>query len=122
MIATTTGGLAAWGAVYAAYPGLKIVHRPGRIHSNVDPLSRLPRIPPHNSPVVDSYESIVPDVLSEARAQSAEDKTSSSPAKRAAFTIWWWEDLIEKSALATHSSKLALDLKNSRDLKAAANP
>lgn len=47
----TNRRLAAWGAVYAAYPGLKIIHRPGRIHSNVDPLSRLPRIPPHNSPV-----------------------------------------------------------------------
>jgi hypothetical protein len=34
--------LVAWGAVYAAYPGLRIVHRAGRIHSNVDLLSRLP--------------------------------------------------------------------------------
>jgi hypothetical protein len=34
--------LAAWGAVFAAYPGLKIIHRPGQVHSNVDPLSRLP--------------------------------------------------------------------------------
>jgi hypothetical protein len=32
--------LAAWGAVFSAYaPGLEIIHRPGRIHSNVDPLS-----------------------------------------------------------------------------------
>jgi RNase H-like domain found in reverse transcriptase len=31
--------LAAWGTVFAAYPELVIVHRPGRIHSNVDPLS-----------------------------------------------------------------------------------
>ena len=38
--------LAAWGLVFAAYPQLIIVHRPGRTHSNVDPLSRLPRIPP----------------------------------------------------------------------------
>lgn len=39
--------LAAWGAVYSAYaPGLKIVHRAGRVHLNVDPLSRLPRAPP----------------------------------------------------------------------------
>ena len=36
--------LAAWGLVFAAYPQLIIVHWPGRTHSNVDPLSRLPRI------------------------------------------------------------------------------
>src|ERR1700738_1286118 len=31
--------LAAWGAVFSAYtPKLEIIHRPGRIHSNVDPL------------------------------------------------------------------------------------
>ena len=39
--------LAAWGAVFSAYaPKLEIVHRVGRVHSNVDPLSRLPRAPP----------------------------------------------------------------------------
>ena len=39
--------LAAWGAVFSAYaPKLEIVHRAGRVHSNVDPLSRLPRAPP----------------------------------------------------------------------------
>ena len=32
--------LAAWGAVFSAYaPNLEIIHRAGRIHSNVDPLS-----------------------------------------------------------------------------------
>jgi len=32
--------LAAWGAVFSAYaPKLEIVHRAGRVHSNVDPLS-----------------------------------------------------------------------------------
>ena len=39
--------LAAWGAVFSAYtPGLEIIHRPGRKHSNVDPLSRLPQVVP----------------------------------------------------------------------------
>ncbi len=42
--------LAAWGLVFAAFPHLVIVHRPGRTHSNVDPLSRLPRIPQYISP------------------------------------------------------------------------
>jgi hypothetical protein len=45
--------LAAWGLVFAAYPQLVIVHRPGRAHSNVDPLSRLPRIPTFISPARD---------------------------------------------------------------------
>ena len=32
--------LVAWGAVFSAYsPKLEIIHRPGRVHSNVDPLS-----------------------------------------------------------------------------------
>ena len=46
----TNRRLAAWGLVFAAYPEMVIVHRPGRIHSNVDPLSRLPRIPTFVSP------------------------------------------------------------------------
>ena len=53
--------LAAWGAVFAAYPGLRIVHRPGRVHSNVDPLSRLPRVPQHSSPVRDDLLPISAD-------------------------------------------------------------
>ena len=52
--------LAAWGAVFSAYaPNLEIIHRAGRIHSNVDPLSRLPRAPPeHISPLSDNEPSI----------------------------------------------------------------
>jgi hypothetical protein len=42
--------LAAWGLVFATFPELVIVHRPGRAHSNVDPLSWLPRIPMFISP------------------------------------------------------------------------
>ena len=42
--------LAAWGLVFATFPEMVIVHRPGRAHSNVDPLSRLPRIPTFTSP------------------------------------------------------------------------
>ena len=33
--------LAEWGLTYQAYPKLKIIHQAGRIHSNVDPISRL---------------------------------------------------------------------------------
>ena len=43
--------LMSWGLTYLAYPKLKIVHRAGRVHSNVDPLSRLERrIPFFNQP------------------------------------------------------------------------
>jgi hypothetical protein len=52
--------LASWGAIFSAYaPGLDIVHRPGRVHSNVDPLSRLDRIPPrHTTPADDPAKPI----------------------------------------------------------------
>ena len=49
--------LAAWGLVFTAYPQLIIVHQPGRTHSNVDPLSRLPHIPPYISPARDNLPS-----------------------------------------------------------------
>jgi hypothetical protein len=65
--------LVAWGAVFAAYPGLKIIRRPGRVHSNVDPLSRLPRVPPHESPVQDDRGTIVPDEERREAAQRMED-------------------------------------------------
>lgn len=45
--------LASWGLVFAAYPRLKIVYRPGRVHSNVDPLSRLPQLPAYATPARD---------------------------------------------------------------------
>lgn len=44
------------------YPGLRIAHRPGRVHSNVDPLSCLPRIPQHNSPIRDVIKHIEPEL------------------------------------------------------------
>lgn len=41
--------LLSWGAVLSGYPKLKIVHRAGRVHSNVDPVSRLRRRIPHQT-------------------------------------------------------------------------
>ena len=90
--------LAAWGAVFAAYPGLKIVHRPGHVHSNVDPLSRLPRVPQHSSPVRDDLASISSDEEKRNLAQEAEDRGSKSTARKAAFAVWWWEDMLETYA------------------------
>ena len=60
----TNRRLAAWGAIYAAFPGLEILHRAGRVHSNVDPLSRLPRIPSAVSPAKDEVASIATQSLS----------------------------------------------------------
>lgn len=46
--------LMSWGAVFSAYPDLEIVHRAGRVHSNVDPISRLRRRTPlQDGPIAD---------------------------------------------------------------------
>lgn len=46
--------LLTWGTVFSAYPGLKIIHRAGRVHSNVDPISRLRRrVPYQDGPSAD---------------------------------------------------------------------
>lgn len=87
--------LAAWGAVFAAYPRLIVVHRQGRVHSNVDPLSRLPRIPPHTSPVRDAIEAIIPDEDKRRLAQNAEDRKNT--ANKAAFSSWWLHEALATS-------------------------
>ena len=47
--------LLTWGTVFSAYPDLKIVHRAGRVHSNVDPISRLQRnLPVQQGPTKDT--------------------------------------------------------------------
>jgi hypothetical protein len=51
--------LLTWGAVFSGYPNLKIVHRAGRVHSNVDPISRLRRrIPYQDGPSIDPTGSL----------------------------------------------------------------
>jgi hypothetical protein len=46
--------LLSWGTTFAAYPDMHIVHRAGRVHSNVDPISRLRRrVPYQNGPIKD---------------------------------------------------------------------
>lgn len=46
--------LLTWGLVFSAFPNMKIIHQAGRVHSNVDPVSRLRcRIPPQESPLDD---------------------------------------------------------------------
>jgi hypothetical protein len=51
--------LLTWGTVFSAYLHLWIVHRAGRVHSNIDLISQLQRcIPPQNSPLRDGCASI----------------------------------------------------------------
>jgi len=55
--------LLTWGTVFAAYPKLRIVHQAGRVHSNVDPISRLRRrVPYQQGPTVDATQHISLDL------------------------------------------------------------
>ena len=48
--------LLTWGLVFSAFPNMKIIHRAGRVHSNVDPVSRLRRrVPPQESPLDNEF-------------------------------------------------------------------
>ncbi|CEL57226.1 Transposon Ty3-I Gag-Pol polyprotein OS=Saccharomyces cerevisiae (strain ATCC 204508 / S288c) GN=TY3B-I PE=3 SV=2 [Rhizoctonia solani AG-1 IB] len=49
-----------WGTVLAAYPGMKIIHRQGRVHDNADSLSRmLFRTPKQDSPLPDTSKPLL---------------------------------------------------------------
>lgn len=51
--------LLTWGTVFSAYPDLHIVHRAGRVHSNIDPISRLRRrIPRQEGPATDGTRAL----------------------------------------------------------------
>src|SRR6202453_4174920 len=51
--------LLTWGTVFAAYPKLQIVHQAGRVHSNVNPISRLcRRVPYQQGPTIDATQHI----------------------------------------------------------------
>ena len=46
--------LLTWGLIFSAFPNLRIIHRAGRVHSNVDPISRLQRRTPSQiGPAID---------------------------------------------------------------------
>ena len=85
--------LAAWGAIFSAYaPNLEIIHRAGRVHSNVDPLSRLPQAPPsHISPIHDNELTITTD---SDLAEKQECQAELMPA-HTAFAIWSLDDCLE---------------------------
>src|SRR6266478_8157490 len=91
----TNRRLVAWGTVFGAFPGLDIVHRAGKVHSNVDPLSRLPRIPLHQSPAIDKTKPIS-DAISE-QPIKAWESVIKEPALKATFMVTTWEDMLEAS-------------------------
>lgn len=96
---STNRRLAAWRAVYSAYaPGLEIVHRPGRVHSNVDPLSCLPRAPPeHMLPKAEKGPTLESSAANE---DLISESKGSNPAKRATFVAYTLEDCLEGCASA----------------------
>ena len=75
-----------WGVVYGAFPGLEIVHRAGVVHSNVDPLSRLKQILPHQSPVKDTTLSL-PEQTPDQPLLSWEAQIDRLPTAKAAFLL-----------------------------------
>lgn len=51
--------LLSWGLTFSAFPNMQIIHRAGRVHSNVDPISRLRRrTPPQNGPNNNDLDSL----------------------------------------------------------------
>ena len=48
--------LLTWGLVFSAFPNMKIIHRARRVHSNIDPVSRLRRrLPPPEGPIDNEF-------------------------------------------------------------------
>lgn len=86
--------LAAWGAVFSAYaPKLEIIHRAGRVHSNIDPLSRLPRAPPsHISPV----ESNEPAIRAKETLDERQDIVPAEKMAAFTFAAWSIEDCLDE--------------------------
>lgn len=83
--------LASWGTVFSAYkPGLHIVHRPGRVHSNVDPLSRIfAGVPDYIAPV---DEDSAPLKLARDTGTFPKDEPAE---KMAEFVTWSLSDVLE---------------------------
>ena len=86
--------LAAWGAIFSAYaPKLEIIHRAGRVHSNVDPLSRLPRAPPaHISPL----ETKEPSIRAKETLDERQEVVHAEKMAAYTFAAWSIEDCMDE--------------------------
>ena len=88
--------LAVWGAVFSAYaPKLEIIHHAGCVHSNIDPLSRLPRMPPSQiSPMEPDKPSIrAKETLDERQEVALAEKMV---AFAFSFAAWSIEDCLDE--------------------------
>ena len=96
--------LAAWGSVFSAYaPNLDIIHRAGRVHSNVDPLSRLPCLPPvHTSPKTESEPSIT---AHGDPAIEQEHQLMGDPRIASTFMVWTLDECLETIGSAWKAAK-----------------
>lgn len=104
--------LAAWGAVFSVYaPGLEIIHRAGRTHSNVDPLSRIPRDPPHHdSPIRDDSNAIVISATVDG------DQDRPTPARKFSLHVKSFADVVDAEAAA-----LQLETRRQKKRRAGSN-
>ena len=86
--------LAAWGAVFlVSAPKLEIIHRAGQVHSNIDPLSRLPRaLPNHISPI----EPNEPSIHAKESLDERQDVIPTEKMATFSFTTWSIEDCVEE--------------------------
>ena len=113
--------LAAWGTVFSAYaPQMSIIHRPGRKHLNVDPLSRLYRAPPpHSSPARDDSSKpleINPSFI---------DASINQPAEKMAFVAYSLSDCLEETPevfIRTRSNEEERDVTQQDEDKASTYP
>ncbi|SJL06611.1 uncharacterized protein ARMOST_09953 [Armillaria ostoyae] len=83
--------LAAWGTIFLAFaPHLEIVHRPGRKHSNVDPLLQLPRAPPsYVVPQQTEESTLMPD---NSLVEAQEEELKNAPARKIE-ALWIMQDM-----------------------------
>ena len=74
-------------------PKLEIIHHAGRVHSNVDLLSRLPRAPPgHISPI----ESGEPSICAKESLDERQDVTPVEKMAAFSFAAWSIKDCLEE--------------------------
>ncbi|KIM23741.1 hypothetical protein M408DRAFT_27694 [Serendipita vermifera MAFF 305830] len=75
------------------FPGLKIVHRAGRVHSNIDPLSRLTRLPPPYDAPIDMIDAAIK--LNEQECEQGWNEITYSDKQKDAMVLAMFIDTID---------------------------